>query len=212
MHWQQAEALPENTAVTPSDNAGTAALLESACQALIDNEQALNTLDSHVGDGDTGSTLATGARYVLKALQDGRLPLNEPAALLGWLGESITTPMGGSGGVLLSLLFTAAAEGYDPQQNPGKAFLKGLEQMKEYGGARPGDRTMIDALQPAFEAMAEDKNWSDVVAAAQKGAESTAEMSKAGAGRSAYLNADSLQGHIDPGAKAVSEVFAAIRR
>ena len=212
MHWQQALALPENTAVTPSDNSDIAAVLESACQTLIDNEETLNTLDSHVGDGDTGSTLATGARYVLNALKDKQLPLNDPAALLGWLGESITTPMGGSGGVLLSLLFTAAAEGYDPQQNPGKAFLKGLEQMKEYGGARPGDRTMIDALQPAFEAMAAGSGWDEVVAAARKGAESTAKMSKAGAGRSAYLNADSLQGHIDPGAKAVSEVFAAIHR
>ncbi len=210
MHWQQATPLPDTTAVTASDNAKVAAILDSACQALIDNEQTLNTLDSHVGDGDTGSTLATGARYVLKALKDKQLPLNEPAALLRWLGESITTPMGGSGGVLLSLLFTAAADDYDPK-NPGKGFLKGLEQMKEYGGARPGDRTMIDALQPAFEAMAEGADWDKVIAAARQGAKSTAEMTRAGAGRSAYLNADSLQGHIDPGAKAVSVVLAAIR-
>ncbi|MBS0856000.1 MULTISPECIES: dihydroxyacetone kinase subunit DhaK [unclassified Tatumella] len=212
MHWHQAAPLPENSPVTPSKNAQTAAILVSACQALIDNEQQLNRLDSHVGDGDTGSTLATGARFVVKAVQDKQLPLNDPAALLRWLGESITTPMGGSGGVLLSLLFSAAAEGYAEQQHIGKALLAGLEQMKKYGGAKTGDRTMVDALQPALEALAANADWDQVVAAAEKGAAATAEMKKAGAGRSAYLNADSLQGHIDPGARAVSEVFSAIRR
>ena len=165
-----------------------------------------------MGDGDTGSTLATGARFVVKAVQDKQLPLNDPAALLRWLGESITTPMGGSGGVLLSLLFSASAEGYAEQQHIGKALLAGLEQMKKYGGAKTGDRTMVDALQPALEALAANADWDQVVAAAEKGAAATAEMKKAGAGRSAYLNADSLQGHIDPGARAVSEVFSAIRR
>ncbi|MBS0908090.1 dihydroxyacetone kinase subunit DhaK [Tatumella sp. JGM118] len=210
MTWQKARALPDNTDVTPSENARVAAVLKAACKALIDNEDELNTLDSHVGDGDTGSTLATGARFVQKALKAGKLPLDDTPALLRWLGESITTPMGGSGGVLLSLLFSAAAEGYEKENDIGKSLLAGLEQMKKYGGAGPGDRTMIDALQPALEALAGHKSWDKVVKAAKKGADSTSEMKKAGAGRSSYLSAGSLKGHIDPGAKAVSEVFAAI--
>lgn len=210
MQWQNSLPLPETTAVSPSENAQAASIITAACEALIDGEDTLNTLDSHVGDGDTGSTLATGARYILNALQQKKLPLNETDALLRWLGENITTPMGGSGGVLLSLLFSGAAESYTQKAHLADSLLAGLEQMKKYGGAQPGDRTMIDALQPALEALAAEASWDKVVSAADKGAQATAEMKKAGAGRSAYLNEESLSGHIDPGAKAVSLVFAAL--
>lgn len=211
MNWQTSQPLPPTSTVTPSDNPHTAALLQSACQSLLDSEDQLNTLDSHVGDGDTGSTLATGARFVLKALQDNKLPLDEPPALLRWLGENITTPMGGSGGVLLSLLFSATAEGCQTENSLARGLLAGLEQMKKYGGAQPGDRTLIDALQPALEALSQDKSWQQVVAAAKQGADSTAQMKKAAAGRSAYLNEDTLNGHKDPGAEAVSIVFSALK-
>ena len=210
MQWQAAEALPDVELAKPSDNDSVAKVVKSACQALIDNEDALNKLDSQVGDGDTGSTLATGAHYVLTALQDKKLPLNEPEALLQWLGEKITTPMGGSGGVLLSLLFSAAAASYSESNNLGDSLLAGLQKMKDYGGAEQGDRTMIDALQPAFEALAAGKAWAEVSKAASAGAESTKEMEQAKAGRSSYLNAESLKGHMDPGACAVSKVFEQI--
>ncbi|WP_029686069.1 dihydroxyacetone kinase subunit DhaK [Tatumella saanichensis] len=211
MNWQPSQPLPPTSTVTPSDNPHTAELLRSACQSLLDSEEQLNTLDSHVGDGDTGSTLATGARFVLKALQEKKLPLDEPPALLRWLGENITTPMGGSGGVLLSLLFSAAAEGCQTEKFLARGLLAGLEQMKKYGGAQPGDRTLIDALQPALEALSQDKPWQQVVASAKQGADSTAQMKKAAAGRSAYLNEDTLKGHKDPGAEAISIVFSALK-
>ncbi|MBT0724949.1 DAK2 domain-containing protein [Rosenbergiella sp. S61] len=211
MQWQEADSLPNIEVGKPSQNAQVADVVKRICQALIDNEDALNKLDGQVGDGDTGSTLATGANYVLKALKQKKLPLNEPQALLHWLGEKITTPMGGSGGVLLSLLFSAAAASHPDAKNLGASLLAGLKKTKDYGGADQGDRTMIDALQPAFEAMEAGKSWSEVSNAATSGAESTKKMEKAKAGRSSYLNAESLKGHMDPGACAVSKVFEQLK-
>jgi len=89
------------------------------------------------------------------------------------------------------------------------ALLLGLKQMKHYGGADLGDRTLIDALQPALEAL-RDRGLAAAIDAANKGAESTATMQKAGAGRSSYVNSENLEGVTDPGAVAIAEVFAAI--
>lgn len=73
----------------------------------------------------------------------------------------------------------------------------GLDRMMAYGGAKPGDRTMIDALHPAFEAW-KQHGFDAAIVAAKEGADSTAMMSKANAGRSSYLNSDSLNGTKDP--------------
>ena len=81
--------------------------------------------------------------------------------------------------------------------------------MQEIGGARPGDRTMIDALQPALTALA-DGGIAAAAAAARAGADATAGMTRARAGRSAYLNADQLTGSPDPGAWGVKLVFEAL--
>ncbi|MGN5897914.1 DAK2 domain-containing protein, partial [Klebsiella pneumoniae] len=84
-------------------------------------------------------------------------------------------------------------------------------QMKFYGGADEGDRTMIDALQPALAALlAEPDNLQAAFAAAQAGADRTCQSSKAGAGRASYLNSESLLGNMDPGAHAVAMVFKAL--
>ncbi|MGK0797190.1 dihydroxyacetone kinase subunit DhaK [Klebsiella pneumoniae] len=92
-----------------------------------------------------------------------------------------------------------------------EALNAGLEQMKFYGGADEGDRTMIDALQPALAALlAEPENLQAAFAAAQAGADRTCQSSKAGAGRASYLNSDSLLGNMDPGAHAVAMVFKAL--
>lgn len=83
--------------------------------------------------------------------------------------------------------------------------------MKHYGGADLGDRTLIDALQPALEAL-RDHDLTAAISAAKKGAEATASMQKAGAGRSSYVNRENLEGVTDPGAVAVAEVFAALKK
>jgi len=88
------------------------------------------------------------------------------------------------------------------------ALLAGLARMQEIGGAKPGDRTMIDALYPALSAL--NDGIAAAAAAARKGADHTATLSVAKAGRAAYVNAEKLAGHADPGAEAVARLFEAL--
>ncbi|MBZ9697581.1 MULTISPECIES: dihydroxyacetone kinase subunit DhaK [unclassified Mesorhizobium] len=200
-----AKAAGQSVAHRASRDAGTRRLIVTVCEKLISLEAALNGLDAKAGDGDTGSTVATGARSVLDRLDT--LPLADPAATLGAVGDILSASMGGSSGVLLSIFFTAAGRALDAGASVPKALLAGLERMTFYGGAKPGDRTMVDALEPALKAL-DGNGLGDAATAARRGAEATAAMEKAKAGRSAYVGAG-LQGVVDPGAHAVAEVFAA---
>ena len=197
--------------IEPSDNPQVKAVVSAAAQTLTGLENRLNALDAKVGDGDTGSTFAEGAREIARLLEQGKLPLNNTAQLLQLIGERLATVMGGSSGVLMSIFFTAAGQAVHDGKPLPDALLRGLKQMKHYGGADLGDRTLIDALQPALEAL-QAQGLEAAVAAAKKGAADTATMQKAGAGRSSYVNSQNLEGVTDPGAVAIAEVFAAIAK
>ncbi|EGA64799.1 dihydroxyacetone kinase subunit DhaK [Vibrio brasiliensis] len=190
----------------PSHDQETALVLSKVCQSIINIEADLNHLDSIVGDGDTGSTFAAGARKVLAQLDAQQLPLQDKAKLMTAIADCLTSVMGGSSGVLLSIMFTAAGREFELNGSLPKSLQAGLAQMMAYGGAKPGDRTMIDALHPALEAWIEE-GFVAAIAAARKGAESTVGMTSAKAGRSSYLNSSSLSGTKDPGAFAVETVF-----
>ncbi|TNL03548.1 dihydroxyacetone kinase [Kosakonia cowanii] len=209
MKTQPHKAVYTGLEIEPSDNPQVKALVGTAAQTLIDLENRLNALDAKVGDGDTGSTFAEGAREIKRLLEQSALPLNNTAQLLQLIGERLATVMGGSSGVLMSIFFTAAGQAVHNATPLPDALLLGLKQMKHYGGADLGDRTLIDALQPALEAL-RDRGFAAAIDAANKGAESTATMQKAGAGRSSYVNSENLEGVTDPGAVAIAEVFAAI--
>ncbi|EKS7199984.1 TPA: glycerone kinase [Enterobacter ludwigii] len=206
---QEHSAIHDRVEYTASDNPRVAEIVSTVTQTLIQLENRLNALDAKVGDGDTGSTFAQGARDIAQRLEKKQLPLNDVSTLLLLVGERLATVMGGSSGVLMSIFFTAAGQTLHDGQPLPEALLSGLAQMKQYGGADLGDRTLIDALQPALEALQKG----DLQAAAQAanaGAEATANMVKAGAGRSSYVNQENLEGVTDPGAVAVAEVFKAM--
>lgn len=206
---QEHSAIHNRVEYTTSDNPRVAEIVSTVTQTLIQLENRLNALDAKVGDGDTGSTFAQGARDIAQRLEKKQLPLNDVSTLLLLVGERLATVMGGSSGVLMSIFFTAAGQTLHDGQPLPEALLSGLAQMKQYGGADLGDRTLIDALQPALEALQKG----DLQAAAQAanaGAEATANMVKAGAGRSSYVNKENLEGVTDPGAVAVAEVFKAM--
>lgn len=195
----------------PSENSEVAGYVERVTGTLSGLEADLNALDAKVGDGDTGSTFAAGARDIADLLQRRQLPLANLATLFALIGERLTVVMGGSSGVLMSIFFTAAGQKLEQGASVAEALNAGLAQMKFYGGADEGDRTMIDALQPALAALlAEPDNLQAAFAAAQAGADRTLHASKAGAGRASYLNSDSLRGNMDPGAHAVAMVFKAL--
>jgi triose/dihydroxyacetone kinase / FAD-AMP lyase (cyclizing) len=200
------ETLPDGlTPITPlpSDHKETRAFVINCCEILIAAEQDLNALDAKSGDGDTGSTLAGASRALIKAID--RLPLSDHTQLYRAIGQELSQTMGGSSGVLLAIFFAAAGDAASSGLPMAGALKAGLARMQEIGGAALGDRTMIDALSPALDALSE--GIGAAAAAARTGADLTATMLKAKAGRAAYINARQLAGHADPGAEAVARLF-----
>ncbi|GMG82395.1 dihydroxyacetone kinase subunit DhaK [Paralimibaculum aggregatum] len=187
----------------PSANPEARAFIERCCGILIDAEADLNALDAKSGDGDTGSTLATAARALIGAMD--RLPLADRTQLYRAIGLELSQTMGGSSGVLLAIFFAAAGDASASGKDGIGALKAGLDRVQQVGGARPGDRTMIDALQPALEALPD--GLAAAAGAARGGADATAAITRARAGRASYVAAASLAGHNDPGAEAVARLF-----
>lgn len=186
-----------------SAHAATKAFLTTCCDALIASEDDLNALDAKSGDGDTGSTLATAGRALIEAMDS--LPLADHTQLYRAIGLELSQTMGGSSGVLLAIFFAAAGDASSAGKPMREALQDGLARMRQIGGANPGDRTMVDALMPALEALQHGMKHAAV--AARKGATYTATLSTAKAGRATYINAEQLVGHNDPGAEAVARLF-----
>ena len=199
-------ALPDNITPAPvaaSKDDHNRALLTHVADALISAETDLNSLDAKSGDGDTGSTLATAAKALKEALD--RMPLADVTQLLPALGNELGQTMGGSSGVILAIFFNAAGDASSGGATLPEALQQGLARVSEVGGATVGDRTMIDALAPALDALPE--GMAPAAEAARAGAQSTASIVQAKAGRAAYVPAENLKGHNDPGAEAVALVF-----
>lgn len=187
----------------PSENAGNRAFLERCCAIMIDAEAPLNALDQKSGDGDTGSTLATATRALMEAMD--RLPLADVTQLYRAIGLELSQTMGGSSGVLLAIFFAAAGDAAASGKGMVDSLKDGLDRIQQVGGAGPGDRTMIDALAPALDAL--PNGIAAAAEAARTGADATAKITRARAGRASYLPEDSLAGHNDPGAEAVALLF-----
>ncbi len=192
----------------PSAHPQRAALIARCCAALIAAEADLNALDAKSGDGDTGSTLASAARALAGSLD--RMPLADTTQLFRAIGTELSQTMGGSSGVLLAIFFTAAGDAAAGGRNWIGALAAGLDRVQQVGGANPGDRTMIDAMAPALAAL--PQGVTAAAAAARQGADGTARMARAKAGRSSYLSADKLTGHNDPGAEAVARLLEYLSR
>jgi dihydroxyacetone kinase len=186
-----------------SQHEPTKAFLTDCCNVLIASETDLNLLDAKSGDGDTGSTLATAARALIEAMDT--LPLADHTQLYRAIGLELSQTMGGSSGVLLAIFFAAAGDASSSGMPMKDALKMGLDRMQEIGGANPGDRTMVDALLPALQELG--TGIDAAATAARKGANYTATLTSAKAGRASYINAEQLDGHIDPGAEAVARLF-----
>lgn len=190
----------------PSKHPETAAFVTQCCDVFIAAETDLNALDARSGDGDTGSTLAGAARALNDAVD--RLPLADATQLYRAIGLELSQSMGGSSGVLLAIFFSATGDAASSGLSHVEALKVGLARVQEVGGARPGDRTMIDALTPALAALPE--GFAAAAKAARQGADHTASIVKAKAGRASYISEDRLIGHNDPGAEAVARLFESL--
>ena len=183
--------------------------IEAACKALIDNEDELTEMDRVTGDGDLGTSMARAAKAVLAAVES--YPVDDIPATLIALGHTLRRELGGSSGPLYGVLFlrcgTVFESGGTGLEQWAKALDQGCQAISELGGAKPGDRTMLDALDPFVRALktgvggeAHDAVLT-AVEAAERGVEATSQM-KPRLGRSSYLG-DRVLGYPDPGAKAV---------
>ncbi|XP_062849317.1 triokinase/FMN cyclase [Trichomycterus rosablanca] len=210
---------PETKASQGEFSATVRSVLEAVCKALLPREEELNALDRAAGDGDCGSTHSLAANAIQEWLQISTIPEN-PCLLLTALAGLVEERMGGSSGALYSLFLTAAAphlqESYDGT-DWAKAMQAGTEAMQRYGGAAPGDRTMLDALCPAVEelkkltAISPHDHITVLQAAVEKaevGAESTRNLI-ARAGRASYIASERLT-QPDPGAVAVAAILRAV--
>jgi len=200
--------LPDTLQYEPSLNPKVKQLIEETGSLLVAIEKEINALDAKVGDGDAGSTFALAGKRLL--LVADKLPQNETGKLLLTIGRILAREAGGSSGVLLSILFTAAGNTFSKEPDLGKALLSGLQKVKDYGGAKAGDRTMIDALEPAFESLAKKESIQIVAQHARKGAEYTKTITNTKFGRSSYLSEAVLKDIPDPGAEVIARVFEQI--
>ncbi|MEW6340888.1 MAG: dihydroxyacetone kinase subunit DhaL [Pseudomonadota bacterium] len=196
-------------------------VIEAVCACLIDAEALLTEMDQRVGDGDLGISLARGARGILHELD--RYPGEAaPGAVLRALSATVRRVVGGTSGPLYAVMLLRAGSVLDQAggadaQRWADAFSAGVAALMELGGAHAGDRTMVDALLPAADALQAalaravdaDGALQAAVDAATSGAAQTAAM-KPRLGRSSYVGGRAL-GFADPGAHAVALWLAAIR-
>ena len=199
-----------------NDFAGVSSKIIAACsKALIEAEPLLTKYDTIVGDGDCGITMERGAKEILLRLESGKLQLDHPSLLFSDVADSISASMGGTSGILLELMFrkmstSLSSCGTITSKELVTAFRLGVEVISFYGGAQEGSRTMLDALFPASSVLAQSVNIEEAAQAARKGADDTAKMDHAEAGRSNYLSKDVLYGTPDPGAVGVAVVLEAM--
>lgn len=203
--------------------AGLRRVIEAICACLLQAEDELTEMDQRVGDGDLGISMARAAHGMLDEI-DGWPAETEPAAVLRAMSATIRRVVGGTSGPLYAILLMRAAASLDqaksetrPAQRWADAFTAAVAGVMELGGARPGDRTMIDALTPAAQALqsglTEGRDLpaaiDSAVAAAATGSAATSSMTPR-RGRSSYIGERAL-GHVDPGAHAVALWLAALR-
>ncbi len=192
--------------------------IEAACQAVISAADELTEMDRITGDGDLGSSMERAANAVLEHLAS--YPLNNIAATLRALAHTVRRELGGSSGPLYGVLLLRCGTVLEGSDSVGisewaEALAQGSQAISELGGAKPGDRTMLDALHPFLTTLKKATSIQSpreailaAVEAAEHGAEATARM-KPRLGRSSYLG-DRVLGHPDPGAKALAILLRAV--
>ena len=189
--------------------------LARALAIVVAHEQQLGDLDAAAGDGDHGATMVRGLRAAHETV-DGQP--GGPGALLLLAGDAFADAAGGASGALIGALLGAIGAGIAPPPyttaSVAAALESGLTTVMRLGKARPGDKTLVDALAPfvaALRTQPEERPlalaWALALPAAQEGAAATQAM-VAARGRSARLGERS-RGHADPGAVSMTYLLAA---
>ncbi|MGF0173822.1 dihydroxyacetone kinase subunit DhaL [Streptomyces sp. Marseille-Q5077] len=182
----------------------------TATAASVDREaERLTSLDSPIGDADHGSNLHRGFTAVATALE--KEDPQTPGAILMLAGRQLISTVGGASGPLYGTLLRRTGKalgdaGEVSEDQFGQALRAGVDAVMTLGGAAPGDKTMIDALVPAVDALGD--GFASARAAADEGALATTPL-QARKGRASYLGERSI-GHQDPGATSSALLIAAL--
>ncbi|MFF1675315.1 dihydroxyacetone kinase subunit DhaL [Streptomyces sp. NPDC058256] len=182
----------------------------TATAASVDREaERLTDLDSPIGDADHGSNLKRGFTAVVATLE--KEAPDTPGAVLMHAGRQLISTVGGASGPLYGTLLrrTGKALGDAPEvteEQFADALRRGVDAVMTLGGAAPGDKTMIDALVPAVDALSD--SFAAARAAAEEGAAATIPL-QARKGRASYLGERSI-GHQDPGATSSALLIGAL--
>ncbi|MET9789358.1 dihydroxyacetone kinase subunit DhaL [Streptomyces canus] len=182
----------------------------TATAASVDREaERLTALDSPIGDADHGSNLQRGFTAVA-ATQEKEAP-DTPGAVLTLAGRRLISTVGGASGPLYGTLLRRTGKalgdaGEVSEEQLAEALRAGVEAVMTLGGAAPGDKTMIDTLVPAVDALG--TGFAAARTAAEQGALATTPL-QARKGRASYLGERSI-GHQDPGATSAALLIAAL--
>jgi dihydroxyacetone kinase-like protein len=192
--------------------------IEASVRAERDH---LVQLDAAIGDGDHGINMSRGFDAVVKALAaDGGLP---PGRLLILAGRTLVSTVGGASGPLWGSALRSGGRvlGDQPSfEGPQlvEVLAAALASVKDLGTATLGDKTMVDALEPAVDTLRArveageplDRALDDAAAAAEVGMRATIPL-QARKGRASYLGERSV-GHQDPGATSTALIVRALQR
>ncbi|TQK18101.1 dihydroxyacetone kinase DhaL subunit [Microbacterium sp. SLBN-154] len=182
--------------------------LRRAAAALSENADYLTQLDSAIGDADHGTNMNRGFTAITAKLDAGS-PADIPA-LFKTVGMTLISSVGGAAGPLYGTFFLEMGKNSPPDGEMSaadveKALRAGVAGVVARGHAEVGDKTMIDALDPAIEALsasvASGASAADAVTAAAEAAQEGSDATEplvARKGRASYLGERSA-GHIDPG-------------
>ncbi|MFF9088479.1 dihydroxyacetone kinase subunit DhaL [Streptomyces sp. NPDC014991] len=182
----------------------------TATAASVDREaERLTALDSAIGDADHGSNLQRGFTAVTATLE--KEAPQTPGAVLTLAGRQLISTVGGASGPLYGTLLRRTGKALGDAAEVGteqlaEALRAGVDGVMALGGAAPGDKTMIDALVPAVDALG--AGFAAARAAAEEGAQATTPL-QARKGRASYLGERSI-GHQDPGATSSALLIAAL--
>lgn len=198
---------------TPSDTGDRSAFVSewigSWAQRVLDEEPALTELDRKAGDGDFGTNMVAALEQLdLDAVKESY----SAATVFEAVSEAYLGHAGGTSGALFGIWFRqfyrTMLESEPDLAAIGQAARAGLDSITELGGARVGDKTMVDAIAPAVDALENDGGTVQQAAdAAKAGAESTKDIT-ANRGRASYVG-EAARGVVDPGALVMAWFFEA---
>ena len=193
-------------------------MLAGVARHIVASVDMLTEIDQAIGDGDHGIGMRRGFTAVEEAMAVS--DLQSVAKVFKDAGTAIMAKTGGAAGAVFGTLFragSAAFEGRDGMDAAGFAgFLaQGLDAVEKRGGAKPGQKTMIDALAPAAVAAADavPRGLGEAVRSAAEAARGGVEATKdmiATTGKARTLGERSL-GHVDPGAVSFTLILESMR-